>query len=183
MSDTADIDGEVIRPRWLRDVAALKVKPGDVVVVRCDEKWDGDIDEVGLHLLSMFPSTPYVVFRHGFDIEVVRPRSNNPLGVQIMPHYADGRPAKIGDRVRGKGYNLKDAQGNLREFEGIVVGVTPGSETCNIKIANLRAGEGKYNDAEGVERSSFNSGAIHAGDSAVVIDVEYGQCDHFNKIE
>src|SRR4051794_27523083 len=58
---------------------------------------------------------------------------------QTMPHYADGTEAKLGDRVRGTGYNLKDSANKPLEFEGIVVGVVPNSEACNIRVAFLRA--------------------------------------------
>jgi len=45
-----------------------------------------------------------------------------------MPHYKDGTPARVGDRVRGRGYNLK------AEIEGYVLKVDPGTAACNVVI-------------------------------------------------
>lgn len=50
-------------------------------------------------------------------------------------HYRDGTEAKLGDLVRGRGYNIK------HEVHGIVVGLTPGHTSCNIHIATLRAAQ------------------------------------------
>jgi hypothetical protein len=41
-----------------------------------------------------------------------------------MPHYVDGTPAQIGDIAQGKGYNIKDENGDLKEIVGLVVGIT-----------------------------------------------------------
>jgi hypothetical protein len=38
-----------------------------------------------------------------------------------MPHYKDGREAKVGDLVRGSGYNVKEP------ITGFVVAVKPGA--------------------------------------------------------
>ena len=46
-----------------------------------------------------------------------------------MPHYKDGSPAKVGDMVRGKPYNTP------HEVTGVVTLVTPGQESCNLKVA------------------------------------------------
>src|SRR3972149_6934345 len=46
-------------------------------------------------------------------------------------HYKSGEEARLGDIVRGIGYNVK------REIEGIVVGLTPGADTCNLQVAHL----------------------------------------------
>lgn len=46
-------------------------------------------------------------------------------------HYANGRAAKIGDLVRGKGYNLK------YEFTGILVFANPGVSACNCQVATV----------------------------------------------
>jgi hypothetical protein len=48
-------------------------------------------------------------------------------------HYANGRAAKMGDLVRGKGYNLK------HEFTGVLVGANPEGTTCNATIATVTA--------------------------------------------
>lgn len=49
-----------------------------------------------------------------------------------MPHYSDGTEAKIGDIVRGTGYNVK------HEIIGKVVNVRPG-ESCTLSIAHVGA--------------------------------------------
>lgn len=46
-----------------------------------------------------------------------------------MPHYIDGTEAKVGDIVRGKPYNTP------HEVQGVVVGITPGTDTCNMRVA------------------------------------------------
>jgi hypothetical protein len=48
-------------------------------------------------------------------------------------HYANGRAAKIGDLVRGKGYNLK------HEFTGVLIGASPAATACNATIATVTA--------------------------------------------
>lgn len=46
-----------------------------------------------------------------------------------MPHYSDGTEAKAGDVVAGKTYNIG------YPITGVVVGITPGADTCNCRIA------------------------------------------------
>lgn len=46
-------------------------------------------------------------------------------------HYANGRAAKIGDLVRGKGYNLK------HEFTGVIIQANPTGTACNCQIATI----------------------------------------------
>ena len=46
-------------------------------------------------------------------------------------HYKNGREAKVGDEVIGTTYNRKGVQ------VGILVGITPGTETCNARVAIL----------------------------------------------
>ena len=50
-----------------------------------------------------------------------------------MPHYADGTPAAVGDRVKGTVYN------NPGEIEGVIVAITSEADACNCKVifANL----------------------------------------------
>ena len=45
-----------------------------------------------------------------------------------MPHYSDGSPASVGDRVKGKPYNTPN------EVVGEVVQITAGSESCNCVV-------------------------------------------------
>jgi len=44
-----------------------------------------------------------------------------------MPHYSNGREAQIGDKV-----THRDWQGNAHT--GTVIGIQPGSETCNLTV-------------------------------------------------
>jgi hypothetical protein len=111
-----------------------------------------------------------------------------------MPHYRDGTPAKVGDVVKGKGYNLKDKDGNLREFIGTVVGVVPSSNACNIQVAYIKTVTISTEDMNALTRcyAAFErKGVLGCGPgggsdgtdrTVAVVDLEYGQCDHFEKI-
>ena len=87
-------------------------------------------------------------------------------------HYANGRAAKIGDLVRGKGYNLK------HEIIGIVINAQPISSACNCTVACFGiGGYGIYFKRTLVLDNStgeFIEGALEATPS-----VEYGQLDAF----
>lgn len=48
-----------------------------------------------------------------------------------MPHYKDGTDAKVGDVVRGTTFNKKG------EVLGILVSITPGTDTCNATVNAL----------------------------------------------
>ena len=48
-------------------------------------------------------------------------------------HYKNGREAKVGDPVIGTTYNRKGTQ------IGIIVGITPGTDTCNCRVAVIDA--------------------------------------------
>lgn len=98
-----------------------------------------------------------------------------------MPHYADGTPAKVGDVVKGKGYNLKGPDGQLREIVGNVVGIVPDSGSCNIRVVVQNqstvpfdlvkpAGTYEYVHEHGQPKQLLSP------------ELEYGQCDHFQKI-
>lgn len=45
-----------------------------------------------------------------------------------MPHYKDGTEAKYGDIAKGKDWNGE-------ELKGFVVGISPGSDFCNLTLA------------------------------------------------
>jgi hypothetical protein len=91
-------------------------------------------------------------------------------------HYKDGTPAKIGDLVRGIGYNVK------HEIQGIVVGLKQ-ADSCNITIAHVvSAGKGHDGcipifDGEWSQTSAFNPVV-----SFVRIEREYGEAKSFEKI-
>src|SRR5260370_7943836 len=46
-------------------------------------------------------------------------------------HYANGRAAKIGDLVCGKGYNVK------YEIVGVLTFANPGATACNCTVAHI----------------------------------------------
>jgi hypothetical protein len=71
-----------------------------------------------------------------------------------MPHYADGRVARVGDAVLGTTYNVPG------RVIGVIAQITGDGETCNAKVAaSLRIVE-----AEGRQL------AVPAG------DVDYTEC-------
>lgn len=49
-------------------------------------------------------------------------------------HYANGRAAKIGDLVRGRGYNVK------HEIIGKLIEAHPEASSCNCQVAHVDAG-------------------------------------------
>lgn len=49
-----------------------------------------------------------------------------------MPHYKDGTEAKLGDVIKGTPYNTP------HEVIGVVTGITPNSEACNLRVAFAR---------------------------------------------
>ena len=51
-----------------------------------------------------------------------------------MPHFKDGTEAKVGDLIKGTGYNIKDASGKLAVIVGTLARITPNSDTCNLVI-------------------------------------------------
>jgi hypothetical protein len=98
-------------------------------------------------------------------------------------HYRDGTEARIGDVVKGTGYNVKGADGKAREIAGVVIGLTPGTASCNLRLAYCElefapAGllPNWVRPAEGVrleyDPSIQASRVIHT-------KIEYGQTDHF----
>ena len=62
-------------------------------------------------------------------------RSEVVKEISTMAHYKDGTPAALGDTVRGRGYNLP------YDVQGVVVGLTPGTGSCDIHLAVLTAGK------------------------------------------
>lgn len=89
-----------------------------------------------------------------------------------MPHYRDGTEAQLGDVARGKPYNTE------HEVTGVVVGITPSSDTCNLRIAFARAakpGEAMH----GV--SAFDDGA---GTPLTLVSLarDYGETGDFELV-
>jgi hypothetical protein len=47
-----------------------------------------------------------------------------------MPHYADGTPAEVGDKVKGIPYNTKG-----KEVVGTLIQITEDTDSCNCIVA------------------------------------------------
>jgi hypothetical protein len=94
-----------------------------------------------------------------------------------MPHYRDGTEARVGDIVRGKGYNQRDETGSLKEIVAIVTGITEGTASCNLTLLIPNGALGHFT----TERVD---GGQTAGVTGHVIAgvFEYGQADHFVKV-
>ncbi len=109
-------------------------------------------------------------------------------------HYKDGTEAKLRDVVKGTGYNLKDKDGKPAVFVGTVVGLTPGSQSCNIQVAHVVSKnlEASADRAEFYALHEFFSekgvtgcGGAGGGDRTRVmarVSLEYGQCDAFELV-
>jgi hypothetical protein len=99
-----------------------------------------------------------------------------------MPHYSDGMPAELGDIVTGKGYNIKDEFGQLKDITGFVHNITPNAETCNIQILMLEplnledVNEMVYDPKYAPHNLIVLAGKFYR------IDIEYGQTDHFKRV-
>lgn len=85
---------------------------------------------------------------------------------ETVPHYKDGSEAKVGDLVRGHGYNVK------HEIIGRVVNIRPG-EACTLSVAFVGAVTPLYF----LDGSEKPFAACH-----VVADIEYGDTVGFNKV-
>ena len=87
-----------------------------------------------------------------------------------MPHYKDGTPAKVGDLVRGRGYNLK------AEIEGYVLKVEPAQKACNVVVGTTLY---KPDDTCQACRRKLD----HVPDAWLPFTTtEYGQADAFEKV-
>lgn len=97
-------------------------------------------------------------------------------------HYRDGKEAKIGDVVKGTGYNVKGV------IVGTVVELTPGTDSCNIRVAHpqlCRLAESvPWPNHELFPRSPDKHYLTNEGGvcGTVALDVEYGQCDAFELV-
>ncbi len=88
-----------------------------------------------------------------------------------MPHYKSGKPAAVGDIVRGKGYNIP------HEIIGKVLEVSEKSDNCNLTVACVSK-ESMILKAVPPDPSS-----PLIGYSEVRATIEYGQADQFEKID
>jgi hypothetical protein len=82
-------------------------------------------------------------------------------------HYSNGREPKVGDIVRGRGYNI------THDVIGKVVALAPGSTACNITVACVTV----YST---VLSAMSRDGERHASSPhSVQASFEYGQADRF----
>ena len=96
-----------------------------------------------------------------------------------MPHYKDGTEAKLGDLVKGRGYNVD------REIVGKVIQIAK-AESCNLAIAHIGHGsQVLFSDAKLPQPHAENAeGHTQIGYHVIVTPVvEYGQADAFEKID
>ena len=96
--------------------------------------------------------------------------------------------------MKGKGYNEKGPDGLLKDIIGTVVGITPGSDACNIQVAHVVTTPIDYEDClrlcklhgvverRGVLGCGSDGGKSGTKQIAAVVDLEYGQCDHFERV-
>lgn len=97
-----------------------------------------------------------------------------------MPHYADGTEAKVGDLVRGKGYNVRGLDGELAEIVGLVHRVNPGANQCNIQVILLQSVRSE--SIGEMFQYGVPSDIVIIGGAFYRAVIDYGQCDHFNKV-
>lgn len=96
-------------------------------------------------------------------------------------HYKDGTPAQHGDIVRGKGYNIP------YEVIGPVIGLVPGTDSCNIRVAVIKfrelepAGKSKLGGAYATAGLFFRNNADEPTYHCEP-QVEYGTCAEFELI-
>lgn len=90
-----------------------------------------------------------------------------------MPHYKDGTEVQLGDVARGKPYNTD------HEVTGVVIGITPGSDTCNLRIAFARPS--KVGPTIGGVAHAFSDGM---GAAPVLVDLErdFGETGDFELV-
>lgn len=88
-----------------------------------------------------------------------------------MPHYKDGTEAKVGDVVKGKGYNIP------HEIIGTVVSIQPNADACNLRVAVAKV--------TSITQCYGTAGMIYRDDAqtcVIVPDIEYGETRAFEKI-
>ena len=106
-----------------------------------------------------------------------------------MPHYKDGTEVQIGDIAKGTGYNVKGPDKEPIEIVGTVVGITPGSSSCNVQIAHVIAkqlpADFKHPDHRLYHRICVMGNGPNGGSGpqvAATLDLEYSQCDYFELV-
>jgi hypothetical protein len=97
-------------------------------------------------------------------------------------HYANGRAAKAGDLVRGKGYNVK------HEIIGVLVYANPGSSACNCQVAHVDLASNTLSATtlfHPVDDGSVQCFAAlpQSAPMNLIASIEYGQLDAFVAID
>ena len=88
-------------------------------------------------------------------------------------HYANGRAAKLGDIVRGKGYNVK------HEITGRLISAQPENTSCNCTVAYVG-----IDSVVNFDHYIGSDGKWAASSSVrVLASFEYGQLDGFVAID
>lgn len=92
-----------------------------------------------------------------------------------MPHYKDGSVARVGDFVKGYGYNEKDKSGQPRLLVGTVTSINETAETCNCAVAFL--------DVVPEAKVPTNGRVTRLGNGMFLIEkMDYGETRQFEKI-
>lgn len=92
-------------------------------------------------------------------------------------HYSNGRAAKVGDLVRGKGYNIK------HEIVGLLLSANAAATACNCTVATVSSGSQvkatgwRNTTIPGFAFAKDASGEVFPGE--VIATIEYGQLDAF----
>ena len=97
-----------------------------------------------------------------------------------MPHYKDGTEAKVGDVIRGKPYNTP------REIVGVVLSVTPNTESCNCVVAFVETQDCTNEEVQAVQKhvgySAFQFQHVGDGFKKIVGKADHGETKAFEKI-
>ena len=89
-------------------------------------------------------------------------------------HYSNGREAKIGDLVRGYGYNVK------HEIIGRLITARPNEKTCNCTVAYVGVHSAVNFQAY---IAPENNDWLSSSSVQVLASIEYGQLDGFVAID
>lgn len=93
-----------------------------------------------------------------------------------MPHYKDGKEARVGDLVKGVTYNRKGAV-----LVGTVLSVSAGTESCNCMVAfcTLRPLPAAPESVAWHDVSKHPTVFVSGGQTMLVPDYDYGETRAF----
>jgi hypothetical protein len=84
---------------------------------------------------------------------------------------------------QGQGYNVKDEKGELKELVGVVHQITPGAGTCNMQLLHSMVPIEPCELSEQIKAGKVWTGSLVViGNKFYWPQIEYGQCDHFEKV-